>query len=51
MHPATMDSIFHVVLATLNTGKAVEQAVVPYAIEEMYVAHKQPKDPGTLYAG
>ncbi|KAJ8106568.1 hypothetical protein ONZ43_g7025 [Nemania bipapillata] len=50
IHPATMDSIFHLVLASLNSGRPT-QAVVPYSIEEMYIAHKQPREPGTLYSG
>lgn len=51
IHPATMDSIFHLVLASLNTGRPVEQAAVPYSIEEIYVAHDQLKDVGELYTG
>ncbi|KAJ6788507.1 hypothetical protein PWT90_01621 [Aphanocladium album] len=51
IHPATMDSIFHLVLASLNTGRPVEQAAVPYSIEEIYVARDQPKEAGALYSG
>ncbi|KAJ3499201.1 hypothetical protein NLG97_g515 [Lecanicillium saksenae] len=51
IHPATMDSIFHLVLASLNTGRPVEQAAVPYSIEEIYVAREQPKEAGDLYSG
>ncbi|KAL3442886.1 hypothetical protein BJX65DRAFT_312346 [Aspergillus insuetus] len=51
IHPATMDSIFHLVIASLDAGQPVKQAAVPYSIEEIYVAHDQPKEPGTLYSG
>jgi acyl transferase domain-containing protein/NADP-dependent 3-hydroxy acid dehydrogenase YdfG len=51
IHPATMDSIFHLVIASLNTGRPVKQAAVPYRIEEIYIAHDQPKEPGALYSG
>ncbi|KAI0448681.1 lovastatin nonaketide synthase [Xylaria acuta] len=50
IHPATMDSIFHLVLASLNNGRP-KQAVVPYSIEEIYIAYDQPKGPGALYSG
>lgn len=50
MHPATIDSIFHMVLASLNAGRPVKQAAVPYSIEEIYVAYDQPKTPGSLCA-
>jgi acyl transferase domain-containing protein/NADP-dependent 3-hydroxy acid dehydrogenase YdfG len=51
IHPATMDSIFHLVIASLNTGRPVKQAAVPYSIEEIYIAHDQPKGSGALYSG
>ncbi|KXX75271.1 Lovastatin diketide synthase LovF [Madurella mycetomatis] len=51
IHPATMDSIFHLALATLNAGRPVKQAAVPYGIEEIYIALDQPKGSGALYSG
>ncbi|KAI3391679.1 hypothetical protein diail_6958, partial [Diaporthe ilicicola] len=51
IHPATMDSIFHLAVASLDAGRPVKQAAVPYSIEEIYVARDQPKEPGELYSG
>ncbi|KAJ5135407.1 Lovastatin diketide synthase LovF [Penicillium bovifimosum] len=51
IHPATMDSIFHLAIACLDAGQQVKQAAVPYNIEEIYVAHDQPKEAGALYSG
>ncbi|KAI9689480.1 MAG: Type I Iterative PKS [Bathelium mastoideum] len=51
IHPATMDSIFHLLLASLNNGQQMKQAAVPYSIEEIYVARDQPKGSGALYSG
>ncbi|PSN59370.1 lovastatin nonaketide synthase [Corynespora cassiicola Philippines] len=51
MHPATMDSIFHLLLAALNNGRPVAEAAVPYGIKEMFVAYDQPHDAGALFAG
>ncbi|KAI0386913.1 hypothetical protein F5Y04DRAFT_288708 [Hypomontagnella monticulosa] len=51
MHPATMDSIFHLVLAAFNGGKPVTEASVPYHIEEMYVAADQPHGANSKFRG
>jgi acyl transferase domain-containing protein/NADPH:quinone reductase-like Zn-dependent oxidoreductase/NAD(P)-dependent dehydrogenase (short-subunit alcohol dehydrogenase family) len=51
MHPATMDSIFHLLLAALNNGRPVEEAAVPYGIDEMFVAYDQPHGAGALFSG
>lgn len=51
IHPATMDSIFHLCIASLSTGEQVQQAAVPYNIEEMYVARDQTNVSGALYSG
>ncbi|OQE20988.1 hypothetical protein PENFLA_c015G08410 [Penicillium flavigenum] len=51
IHPATMDSIFHLVIASLNAGQPVKQAAVPYSIDEIYIAHDQPKEVGAIYCG
>ncbi|KAL2069229.1 hypothetical protein VTL71DRAFT_15567 [Oculimacula yallundae] len=50
IHPATLDSIFHLVIASLNDGR-MEQSTVPYSIEELYIAFDQPKGSGALYSG
>ena len=50
IHPATLDSIFHLVIASLDTGKP-KQSAVPYGIEEIYIARDQPKGAGSLYSG
>lgn len=51
MHPATMDSIFHLLLATLNNGRPVTEAAVPYGIDHMFVAYDQPHGAGEIFAG
>ncbi|KAF9630952.1 hypothetical protein BFW01_g1824 [Lasiodiplodia theobromae] len=51
MHPATMDSIFHMVLAALDEGRPVKEAAVPYHIDEMFVAADQPHTPGDIFTG
>ncbi|KAL2784619.1 hypothetical protein BJX66DRAFT_348187 [Aspergillus keveii] len=51
IHPATMDSIFHLVIASLDAGQPAKHAAVPYSIDEIYVALDQPTEAGTLYSG
>lgn len=51
IHPATMDSIFHLLLAALNNGSLVEEAAVPYSIADMFVAVEQPRGAGKSYRG
>ncbi|GAB0137267.1 t1pks [Epichloe bromicola] len=50
IHPATLDSIFHLVIASLDAGRP-EKSAVPYAIEELYIARHQPQGSGALYSG
>lgn len=50
IHPATLDSIFHLVIASLDAGRP-KQSAVPYAIEELYIARHQPQGSGALYSG
>jgi acyl transferase domain-containing protein/NADPH:quinone reductase-like Zn-dependent oxidoreductase/NADP-dependent 3-hydroxy acid dehydrogenase YdfG len=50
IHPATLDSIFHLVIASLDTDRP-KQAAVPYSIDEIYIARDQPKGSGALYSG
>ncbi|OJD32083.1 polyketide synthase [Diplodia corticola] len=51
MHPATMDSIFHMLLAALDEGRPVQEAAVPYSIDDMFVAAQQPHTPGDIFTG
>ena len=51
IHPATMDAIFHLLLAAFNDGKPVEEAAVPYGIDDMFVAAEQPQGAGGRYHG
>jgi acyl transferase domain-containing protein/NADPH:quinone reductase-like Zn-dependent oxidoreductase len=51
MHPATMDAIFHLLLATVNDGRPTEEAAVPYHLEDMFVSAEQPQKAGTLFHG
>ncbi|KAI5461002.1 PKSN polyketide synthase for alternapyrone biosynthesis [Mariannaea sp. PMI_226] len=50
IHPATLDSIFHLVIASLDAGRP-KQSAVPYGIEELYIARNQPQGSGALYSG
>ncbi|GKT47554.1 reducing polyketide synthase FUB1 [Colletotrichum spaethianum] len=51
MHPATMDAIFHLLLAAVNDGKPVDEAAVPYSIDDMFVASAQPQGAGSRFSG
>lgn len=51
IHPATMDSIFHLVIASLDAGQPIKQAAVPYSIDEIYVAHDQLHGACAIYSG
>ncbi|KAF2129725.1 ketoacyl-synt-domain-containing protein [Dothidotthia symphoricarpi CBS 119687] len=51
MHPATMDSIFHLLLAALNDGRPVVEAAVPYRIADMFVSAHQPHGAGKRFRG
>lgn len=50
IHPATLDSIFHLVIASLDAGRP-KQSAVPYGFEELYIARDQPQGSGALYSG
>ncbi|KAI0204323.1 PKSN polyketide synthase for alternapyrone biosynthesis [Astrocystis sublimbata] len=50
IHPATLDSIFHLVIASLDAGRP-KQSAVPYSIDELYLARQQPQGAGELYSG
>ncbi|KAG5745190.1 hypothetical protein H9Q70_012122 [Fusarium xylarioides] len=49
VHPATLDSIFHLVIASLDSGRP-KQSMVPYSIQELYIAREQPQGSGALYS-
>ncbi|KAK4160402.1 putative polyketide synthase [Cladorrhinum sp. PSN259] len=51
MHPATMDSIFHLLLGGYNEGRPIDEAAVPYSIADMFVAAEQPKGAGARFRG
>lgn len=51
IHPATMDAIFHLLLATVNSGTVTQEAAVPYHVDSMFVAAEQPHGVGTLFHG
>ncbi|KAK4243753.1 hypothetical protein C7999DRAFT_35902 [Corynascus novoguineensis] len=51
IHPATMDGIFHLLLATVNDGRPTEEAAVPYHLEDMFVSAEQPQKAGSLFNG
>lgn len=51
IHPATMDAIFHLLLAAFNDGRPVDEAAVPYSISDMFVAADQPHGVGTPFHG
>ncbi|KAL2140167.1 hypothetical protein VTI28DRAFT_4183 [Corynascus sepedonium] len=51
IHPATMDSIFHLLLAGYNDGRPIDEAAVPYSIDDMFVAAQQPQGAGARFLG
>ncbi|KAM3564384.1 hypothetical protein ARSEF4850_001894 [Beauveria asiatica] len=51
IHPATMDAIFHLLLATVSDGAVTEEAAVPYHLNSMFVAAQQPKGAGAVFKG
>lgn len=51
MHPATMDAIFHLLLAAFSGGQPIDEAAVPYSIDDMFVAAEQPQGLGGRFHG
>jgi acyl transferase domain-containing protein/NADPH:quinone reductase-like Zn-dependent oxidoreductase len=51
IHPATLDAIFHLLLATASDGKPTEEAAVPFGLEDMFISAKQPQGAGTKFLG
>ena len=51
MNAATMDTVFHLLLAAFNDGRPVDEAAVPYSISDMFVAADQPLEAGTSFLG
>ncbi|KAK0701130.1 hypothetical protein B0T21DRAFT_405823 [Apiosordaria backusii] len=51
MYPATMDAIFHLLLAGFNDGRPIDEAAVPYSIDDMFVANDQPRGAGAKFLG
>ncbi|KAK2739800.1 Type I Iterative PKS [Onygenales sp. PD_40] len=51
IHPATMDAIFHLLLAAFNDGRPINEAAVPYSIEDMFISAEQPQGAGARFHG
>ncbi|KAL8990768.1 MAG: hypothetical protein Q9169_008041, partial [Polycauliona sp. 2 TL-2023] len=51
MHPATLDAIFHLLFAAFSGGQSIDQAAVPYSIDEMFIAAEQPQGVGGQFHG
>lgn len=51
IHPATMDAIFHLLLAAFTDGQPADEAAVPYRIEDIFVAAEQPQGVGGRFHG
>lgn len=51
IHPATLDSIFHLIFVTLFEGKPMTEAAIPVTVEKMFVATDQPAGAGTEFVG
>lgn len=50
LHPATLDALFHILLAT-HDGDLTSEAVVPYSIDTLYIAASQPQGAGQRFVG
>lgn len=51
MHPATLDAIFHILLAAFSGGQSIDEAAVPYSIDDMFIAAEQPQGVGGRFHG
>ncbi|KAL8925146.1 MAG: hypothetical protein Q9208_003651 [Pyrenodesmia sp. 3 TL-2023] len=51
MHPATLDAIFHLLLAAFSGGQPIDEAAVPYSIDDMFIAAEQPQGVGGRFHG
>jgi NADPH:quinone reductase-like Zn-dependent oxidoreductase/NAD(P)-dependent dehydrogenase (short-subunit alcohol dehydrogenase family) len=51
IHPATLDSIFHLMFVAFNDGRAMKEAMVPYSIEHMFINFDQPHGSDQRYTG
>ena len=51
MHPATLDAIFHLLLAAFSGGQSIDEAAVPYSIDDMFIAAEQPQGVGGRFHG
>ncbi|KAL8982004.1 MAG: hypothetical protein Q9205_003368 [Flavoplaca limonia] len=51
MHPATLDAIFHLLFAAFSGGKSIDEAAVPYSIDDMFIAAEQPQGAGGRFHG
>ncbi|KAK9774993.1 hypothetical protein SCAR479_08267 [Seiridium cardinale] len=51
IHPATLDAIFHLMVAAVSNGAKWKEAAVPYKLEKMYIASDLPQGSGALFSG
>ncbi|EXF79508.1 PKSN polyketide synthase for alternapyrone biosynthesis protein [Colletotrichum fioriniae PJ7] len=51
IHPATMDAIFHLLFVAFSDGKPLQDAAVPYTLEQMYIAADLPRGEGGVFSG
>ncbi|KAL8753206.1 MAG: hypothetical protein Q9184_005490 [Pyrenodesmia sp. 2 TL-2023] len=51
MHPATLDAIFHLLLAAFSGSQSIDEAAVPYSIDDMFIAAEQPQGVGGRFHG
>ncbi|KAK6221501.1 Type I Iterative PKS [Pestalotiopsis sp. IQ-011] len=51
IHPATLDSIFHLAVAAVLWGPGQEEAAVPIRLNHMYIANNLPQGVGSLFHG
>ncbi|KXH41518.1 PKSN polyketide synthase for alternapyrone biosynthesis protein [Colletotrichum salicis] len=51
IHPATMDSIFHLLFIAFSDGRPLQEAAVPYTLKHMYIAADLPQGEGGTYSG
>ncbi|KAI6502246.1 Type I Iterative PKS [Pyricularia oryzae] len=55
IHPAALDSVFHLLLAAINDGTSLTEAAVPFYVDNLFVASAasggQPATPGHIFRG
>lgn len=51
IHPATLDSLFHLILVTLGGDTSMRDAAVPFNLARMFIASEQPHSPDSQFYG